>query len=324
MKTFPLMWMLISLQMLLSCCNKNKLPTDALKPVDTIVNRPAITGRLVYHSYSCYECNDSKIYLYNFSTNTNKVLSNGWNILNPMNARFSPEGKRIVFMGISKRTNQWDVFLYDLEANTQPVNLTSLLPAAKNEDPKFSSDGLRIILKRDGKLTEIDATGHIKAQYSVPGTDASMPYFSSDGKYILYAASQGAISSIYRYGIKDSNVQTLYTSAGIYAYYPIVLNDTSFVFTRWYSASNHHDQLYIGYYNAQTPLGLKCNEPTGDYSDGCAAGAKYIILSSTRAGGVGSYDLYITDVTTGVIWTLNTYNTNINTSGNELGAGYHE
>lgn len=315
---------LFGLQFLLLGCSKNNASSIITPPDDIIINKPALSGRLVYHSYSCYECNDSKIFLYDFSTNTIKTLSTGWDMLNPMNAHFSPDGNKIVFMGISKSTNQWDIFLYNLSGATQPVNLTAQLSSAKNEDPKFSADGLKIILKRDGKLTQMDTLGNIEAQYAVPGTDASMPYFSNGDKTILYAASQDGISSIYSYRIKDSSIQTLYAATGIYAYYPIARNDSSFIFTRWHSASNHHDQLYLGYFNAQTPLRLGFNEPTGDYSDAYPAGAKYIFLSSTRSGAVGGYDLYIADITTGDIWSLNKYNAAINASGNELGSSYHE
>ncbi|MFT4016742.1 MAG: hypothetical protein QM668_07240 [Agriterribacter sp.] len=291
-------------------------------PVDTITSKPALSGRLVYHSYSCYDCNDSKLFLYDFHTNSNTVLSKGWNIQNPMNAHFSPDGKKIVFMGITPGTDQWDVFIWKIGDAAQPVNLTAALTNSRNEDPKFSADGLSIIFKSKGKLTRMDTLGNITARYTVPHKEASMPYFAGRDQYILYAAEENGISSIYSYHIADEVVKSLYSAPGIYAYYPVAITDSSFIFTRWHSATNKHDQLYIGYFNTQTPLSLPFNEPTGDYSDAYPVNEQYIFLSGTHSGGRGGYDLYISDITNGSIWTLGEYNVYINTSGNELGACY--
>lgn len=293
-------------------------------PVDTIKNKPALCGRFVYHSYSCYDCNDSKLFMYDFATNSCIELSEGWNIKNPMNAHFSPDGRKIVFMGITPGTNQWDVYIWETGDAAQPDNLTAALLNSRNEDPKFSADGSSIIFKSKGELTRMDTLGNIIAQYTLPHKEASMPYFAGNDQYILYAAAENNISSIYSYHIADGTVKTLYADAGIYAYYPIVFNDSSFIFTRWYAASDHHDQLYMGYLNVKAPVMLPFDEPAGDYSDAYPVNTKYILLSSTRAGTKGSYDLYIADITTGDVWPLDLYNRNINSRNNELGACYHE
>lgn len=303
-------------------CSKSETP-DSPQPGDTNVNKPALTGRLVYHSYSCYECNDSKIYLHDFANNTNMVLSAQWNIKNPMNAHFSPDGKKIVFMGVNPNSNRWDIFLWQIGDPTQPVNLTSVLNS-RNEDPKFAADGLSVIFKRNGKLTRIDTLGNIIAQYAVSQKEASMPYFIQHDQYILYAAETDGISSLYSYGTATGTTKTIFTSSGVYAYYPVAISDSSFIFTRWYSVSNHHDQLYMGYLSQKAPVALPFNEATGDYSDAYPVSKKYILLSSTRSGTKGGYDLYVADITTGEIWSLNNYNAAINTRENELGACYHE
>ncbi|MFT3701656.1 MAG: hypothetical protein QM802_04775 [Agriterribacter sp.] len=309
--------------MAMGCGKKDTTAEPQHPPTDTVAEKPVFSGTLVYHSYSCYDCNDSKIFLYDFALNTNKVLSADWNIKNPMNAHFSPDGKKIVFMGITPDTDQWDVFTWMIGDTAPPTNLTAHLTKSRNEDPKFSADGLSIIFKSKGKLTRMDTLGNIITQYTVPSKEASMPYFTDDDQYVLYAAGDNDISSIYSYRIADSTVKTMYSSAGIYAYYPIAKDDSSFIFTRWYSAANHHDQLYIGYLNEKTPINLPFNEPTGDYSDAYPADSKYIFLSSTRSGSLGGYDLYVADITNGNIWSLNKYN-NINTANNELGVCYHK
>jgi Tol biopolymer transport system component len=308
----------------ISCSKATKANSGDQLPADTLQNKPALSGRLVYHSCSCYECNDSRIMLYDFATNSNAVLSTQWRISNPMNAHFSPDGKKIVFMGVDPETDQWDIFISKIGDTAQPVNLTKALTKSRNEDPKFSADGSSIIFKSKGKLTRMDTLGNIIARYTVAQQEASMPYFADHDQYILYAAETNDISSIYSYSIADKNVKTIFTAPGIYAYYPITISDSSFIFTRWYSSSDHHDQLYMGYLNAKAPVALPFNEPSGDYSDAYPVDSKYILLSSTRSGSKGGYDIYIADIHTGAIWSMDLYNAAVNTKDNELGACYHE
>lgn len=262
--------------------------------------------------------------MYDFAAHSSKILSSGWNIGNPMNAHFSPDGKKIVFMGITPGTGNWDIFTCTLSSSAQPANLSAMHAGGRNEDPKFSSDGSAIIFKNDGVLTLMDTLGNIIARYSTPGGEASMPYFADHNTSILYAAAQNGISSVYRFRTTDSSIQTLYSAAGIYAYYPIARDDSSFFFTRWHSATNHHDQLYLGFFDGRPPLRPGFNEASGDYSDAFPAGKEYLFLSSTRSGGIGGYDLYIAGIYSGAIWSLKLYDNKINTTLNELGACYHE
>lgn len=106
-KIFPMknivkiFFLMIYLQGLVGCCGCSKTPEKPSVPSNTsTTNQPALSGRLIFHSYSCYSCNDSKLYIYDFAANTIANISSGWTINNVMNAHFSPDGKRIVFMGI--------------------------------------------------------------------------------------------------------------------------------------------------------------------------------------------------------------------------------
>ena len=308
----------------LACSKKHSAQSQNQPAPDTTTqNKPAFNGRLVFHRYSCYDCNDSKILLYNFATDKLVVLSENWNIINPMNAHFSPDGNTIVFMGITQTTGKWDIYLDDLQNVSLPVNLTASLSANRNEDPKFSSDGKSIVFKSDGKLTRLDLSTNQFATYNIPHAEASMPYFINNDQLILYAAEKNEVSAIYALNTGDNFIQPMFEAPGIYAYYPIALDNSSFVFTRWHSASNHHDQLYIGYLNGSPVLRLPFNEPSADYSDGYPVDDKHLLLSSTRQGTKGGYDLYIGNKTSGQVWSLSVYNTNINATGNELGASYH-
>lgn len=315
-------FLLCSITIVISCNKPETNEITATTPDTTIMkDKPALSGRLVFHYYSCYSCEDSKMMLYDFKTNLLKTISEGWNIINPMNAHFSPAGDKIVLMGIDPVSGNWDVFLKSLNDDTLPVNLTSGSGVARNEDPKFSTDGKEIVFKANGLLTVIDTLGNIIHTFTAVQGEASMPYFINNNSTILYASERNSISGIY--ALHNNNIKTLFDLNGVYAYYPIAFSDSSFVFTRWHSASNHHDQLYMGYLNKTSFERLPFNEPSADYSDAYPIDTTHLFLSSTRKDSKGGYDLYIADKNTGQLWSLSGYNNMINTSRNELGVSYH-
>ncbi len=304
---------------LLSCSNSNPNFVIPVVPIDNMP-QPVLTGKMVYHSYSCYNCSDSKLYLYNFSTNELTLLSQNWTITNPMNAHFSPDGTKIVFMGMAKPTLNWDVFIYTLGTNVQPQNLTKN-SLARDEDPKFSPDGTKIVFKQNGVLKEMDTLGNILRTFSVPNTEASMPYYTVDGNSILYSGSEAnnlATADIIKYSILNNTTQSLAAVPKINEYYPITVDVNTFLFTQ----STTSDQVYLGYFNGTPSLKLAFNESDSDFSDAFPVNSHTVVLSSTRAGGRGQYDLYLADEISGKKWSLNIYNPYINSSNNELGACY--
>lgn len=306
-------------------CKKSEIQRNPIAIVgDTSTpNVPVLKGRLIFHRYSCYGCG-SELYLFNFLDNSLTQISIGWNnVENAMNADFSPNGEKVVFMGTAAGTNNWDIFLWDINSPALPKNLTVYLgTASDDEDCKFSSGGNKIIFKKNGVLTEMDTNGIILRQFPVSQTEASMPYYENGDTAILYAGLSGSLSNIYLYHIPDSSIIAKNALPGIYSYYPITRDDSSFIFTRWYSENNHHDQLYIGFFDKRGPQPLPFNEPSADYSDGYPAYGHYIFLSSDRAGTSGGYDLYIADIIRGSIWSLSDYSPGINSVFQELGSCY--
>lgn len=305
-------------------CAKNEKTVTPVPPAvtDTGELKPALTGRLVYHRYSCYGCNDSKIYLYDFSTNVNEIVSNGWNIDNPMNAHFSPDGTKITFMGLQSGTANWDIFLWTIGSATQPVNLTAILGNSRDEDPKFSNAGNRIVFKHNGHISEMDLSGNIVRNITSVTGEQSMPYYSYNDSLILYAEGGGAASDIFATnGVSSYRIAGL---ASVQEYYPVAKDSASFFYSRWNSAANQNDQLYLGFYNtALATRRLPFNTADANYSDACPCGTKYVFLSSTKSDSKGGYDLYIANIITGKIWPLSLYNAGINSVNEELGASYN-
>lgn len=298
--------------------------------VVTVKTKPALTGKLVFHRYDSYG-DVSKMYLYDFNTNTLTWISQNWGIYDPMNAHFSPDGTKIVFMGEAVQDGKWDIYLWTIGSTTAPVNLTSG-DGCRDEDPKFSPNGYRVCFKQTpsggvGNLKILEISSDTITNNVTSNTvESGMPYYSDDASALVYARGAGSTSDIYMVNIDGTNNQALANVTGVQEYYPIVLGASTFLYTRWYSSSNQNDQVYLGYFANSTRTRLPFNTSTADYSDAYPAGASSgkLVLSCDKSGGSGVYDLYIADMNTGDMWSLSQYNSSINTSLNELGACYFE
>lgn len=289
---------------------------------DLELPRPDIkSGKLVYHHYTCYDCMDSEMFLYDFATGTLQNLSENWDISHPMNAHFSADGKQISFMAIAAN-GSWDVFLYTLGSEDQPQNITNS-SGVRDEDPKFSFDGKSIVFKQNGQLAIYDMETHkIQKLTSSSGDELSMPYFNISGDKIICSVGGGNEAYIGVYDITSKTLTKLYDRQNILEYYPITLDDKNFYYSAHLAESNHVDQLYLGFWDGAQSKYLPFNKADADYSDACPVNTDWLVLSSTRTGTKGGYDLYIANKNTGDIYSLSEYNSQINTSKWELGASY--
>ena len=286
--------------------------------------RPQLKGRMVYHNYTSYDSMDSKMYIYDFAANTLECISKDWtNVTHPMNGHFSPAGDFITFMGIGAG-GTWDVFIYYF-GDKQPVNLT-LSGNYRDEDPKVSYDGTRIVFKRDNRIAEIAlADMSLKVLSTLSGSGHhSMPYYTTDGKHAVCGCGAEGEDYIGLWDFASGTMSVLYDRKGVVEYYPITIDAESFYYSAHVSESNRHDQLYKGFFDGSPAQKLKFNVTNADYSDACPVSSGWLILCSTRSDSKGGYDLYIAHETTGALYPLSDYNSLINTSLNELGADYYE
>lgn len=280
------------------------------------VSRPQLKGKLAYHNYTNYDANDSKLWLYDFGTNTLENISKDWDIINPMNAHFSPDGKLIVFMGITPG-GTWDIFLYTIGSSEKPINLTPT-GQTRDEDPKFSPDGKRIAYKQNHCVCEMDLGTRKITILSPQGY--SMPYYNWDGTKLVCSKGDAANSSIEEIDIASKSIRTLYDTPGVQDYYPINADEKSFYYSTGLSENNRIDQVVRGYWDGLIGKSLPFNNTDGDYSDAYPVNDQWVIISSTRKGTLGGYDLYIANVESGDVYSMNEYNKDINTPKNELGA----
>jgi Tol biopolymer transport system component len=291
---------------------------------------PLLTGRIVYHSYVSYNDGTSQLFILNLASGTLTNLSSKWNNLkDPMNAHWSPDGTKIVFMARPKKGGNYsawfDIFLYTIGQSGNPANLTSTA-TRHDEDPKFSPDGSRIVYKvRPSTLLEMDLSGRVRNTIiSTSGPERSMPYYTPDASAVWYShlpsGGTGSAASIHRINLNGSNDSVSVDTPGVIDFYPIADTVGQFLYARTVSALNLFGQIYL--FNGTQSISLPFNTPDADYSDAYPVGAQYIVLSSTRAGGRGGYDLYLADRNTGVMWPISSYNPGVNTSREELGASY--
>ncbi len=283
-----------------------------------------LRGRIVFHRYTNYDAWDGRLYLYDFVTKRLRCLSERWEIDHAINANCSPDGKQIIFMGVSRgqhRGNAWDIYLWKLDGRAKPQNLTEAL-GTRDEDPRFAPDGKRIVFKQDGEIRIMDVANRQIQSIPFGGARAerSMPMFTPDGEHVVYAEGARKDMDLFLIDKANGTRQPLAIEPEIQEYFPVPLDASRFLYVRWTSRTDHHDQVWVSSLDGRTRAPLRFNQLGSDSSDPFPIDDRLVVYSSTRAGGKGGYDLYLGDREDGASWSLSSLG--INTPHEELGACY--
>ena len=283
-----------------------------------------LRGRILLHRYTNYDAWDGRLYLYDFARKGLTCLSERWGIDHAINGNFSPDGKQIVFMGVNQgqhRGDAWDVYLWKVDSRERPINLTEGF-GTRDEDPRFAPDGRRIVFKQDGEIRIMDLGNRRTESLLFGGVKAerSMPMFTPDGKNVVYAEGARKDMDLFMINVEDGTRRPLAIEPGLQEYFPVPLDASGFLFVRWTSRTDHHDQVWVSSLDGRTRRPLPLNQPGSDSSDPYPIDDRLIVFSSTRPGGRGGYDLYLGDREDGASWSLDSLG--INSGQDELGASY--
>ncbi len=289
-------------------------------------DKASLSGTLIYHRYTDYQSWDATMWSIDLATGNQVQVNKEWRtMVSPINAHFSADGQTITFMGSSAGLdeNEWDVFTAHWNGKLweEPINLTGP-NGARDEDPKFSPDGSIIIYKEDGVLVTMKINGANKTYLTQGEPESSMPYFAANGEDILFER-QGDI-----YLLKQGKEIKMYAGDGQSSYYPIGLDQESFLYTRVQSTS--HDAIMKGNYDGSPSTSYFFNSPDWDTSDSYPYqdGSQYIFyVTGDYLIPHGGYNLALGDLKTQTRWDIDKWFTgriggDINTEFAELGPAW--
>lgn len=249
------------------------------------------------------------------------------NLHHTINAHFSPDGKMLTFAGIwNDDPPEWDVFRCRIDGSS----LTRLTGpnGLRDEDPKFSPDGSQIVYKHNRKdinLMAVDGRMVRTLDIAPAVAERSMPYFTADGKTVLFADGKGAEMNIYRCAIAGGRAEPVANEEGIQEYYPIAWTGGRILYSRWTGKTENerHDQIYAIENGQSSTFRAPLNLPESDSSDAFPINARLILFSSLRTG-TGGYDLFVGDTVTGEVSKLQALRPDVvlNTAKHEFGVAY--
>jgi Tol biopolymer transport system component len=283
--------------------------------------KPQLTGTLFFHRYSSYQAWDASMWSLDLITKKLTRLDAGWvGMYSPINAHPSRTGQLLTFMGSATGLDapEWDVFMSRRTATgwSEPTNLTG--PNGKrDEDPKFSPDGSTIIYKEDGVLATVSIADKSKEYLTTGEPESSMPYYTPDGKGILFERG-GDI-----FLMRDGKSIKMKAPLGISSYYPIAVDSARFLFTR--VQTSKHDGIFWGYYNGAKPTPLFFNSQKFDSSDSYPYkdGKQFIFLvSGDFSIFKGGYNLMVADLKNKKNWDIDKLYGDVNSFQEELGPSW--
>ena len=309
--------------------------TNSSGSIGVTSNGITVTGKLIWHSYTNYGFSGVQSWMINFDTGNIYEIT-PTRVSAAMNYDFNQDGTVVVVMGSDNNASvqAWDIWVANV-TDSGLANVTKLTSAStdgsRNEDPKFSSDGSKIIFKKnldnivslntsDFTLNGVDQTPP-QTVLLANSYESSMPYYlvGSDANFVFTDDSDPTYSTI-QYD-NGGTVSTLYAPPGLHAYYPIALNSTQFYYAQ--SDSANHDQIYLGDISGDTPVAAAFNIPSYEFADPYPMNAEWVAYTSTQSGGSGTYDIWIGSFVTGETYNLNSWIAGSNHSNSDLGPTFY-
>ncbi len=291
-------------------------------------------GRIVFHSYTEYENVDGKISVGQLSTMTRESIGPiDSAVQHAINPHFSPDGRRIVFMGLPTGGEYvpgslafmdfLELYIYNF-ATDQLTRLT--YNGVPDEDPKFSADGTAVLFKRESGIHRLRLdTMHVEP-VSVGGAERSGPVESPDGSgKIAFWKGAGCTANLWTMNADGSGEQPIVASPLVQEMYPWFMGPDRVAYSRWVEegvciplAPSPHDQIYVHDLLTGTSAGAAFNDPQADDSDPFHVTGSTVGFSSSRGMSGGKWNLFLGDIRIAVPVSLGA----ISTPVADLGASY--
>jgi Tol biopolymer transport system component len=126
---------------------------------------------------------------------------------------WSPDGKRLVFIGSQPMDNNYDIFYVEAGKYSTPVKITK--SEGENESPWFSNDGKLIVYsgKKNGSydIYVYDVAGHTTLDISNNGSNDISPVISPDGTKVIFLSDEAGAGryNLYMMGLDGSGRREL-------------------------------------------------------------------------------------------------------------------
>jgi Tol biopolymer transport system component len=296
---------------------------------------PTLTGRVTYADTTA-----GQLFIYDFQSASQVTVpsqvqqygGSGRAIRNPV---FSPDGKGVLFSGVTLNGASRDLYYWQI-GTTTVTDLTTSISASPHEDGKFSSDAKKIVWKDNGNITTADFSNIGTPSLSnvtaittngVVGqpTEASGPVFSPSMQYIFYfTGNSSSTEHVQRYSYPGNNTGAAFTQdASLQYFYPAAPDIYDLLFVRQISATNTHLQINQYFRLNNSFATFNATDCAADNSDPGPIDERYFIYSrnsNTGLGG-GQFELYLGRVADGAAWLLPSA---VNTGGSAsfVGANY--
>ncbi len=297
-------------------------------------------GRVAFHAYTSYSAADGNVYVADLSTGVRSSIPAIDNaVVHAHNPHFSPDGRTIAFMGLPVGGSYGGGFLNYLElytysfATDQVTRLTYNL--TRDEDPRFSVDGLSLLFKKNGAPVGLPpnldihrltlATMDAQRLSSGPYEDSG-PVENPDGSgRIAYWSLADPNGDIWMMNANGSGAGPICGAGGSCAaavpaleeIYPWFIGPSLVAYSRWVGPAVYNSQIYVYDIVTNTSSPAAFNDPSADDSDPFDVSGNTIGFSSSRAG---TYDLFIGDIGSSPPLHLS----QISTNRQDLGGSYSQ
>ncbi|HEY1629676.1 MAG TPA: hypothetical protein VGF56_00065 [Rhizomicrobium sp.] len=291
-----------------------------------------IAGRMVYErtyadpNRSVNDNEASDIYLYDLaSRQLTDIPTASWGLRLPLNPVFSKDGKGVLFSAIRTASGGQelrDLFYWTIGSAGPATNLTESgdgdVRRQRNEDPKFSQKGEKIVWKQQGGIAVADfaTLGGVptlsNVQHLLNGTlgdstEKSGPVFSPTEKYIYYFGASGTAERIWRYNFitKDkSTVVKMPTKSGLTAYYPVDPDIYDLIYVSKLDASHPQDKIYVLSLMTSRSYIWNGTDCDADNSDPAPIDEDYFLYSRSPGTSSTDYRLFVGQLNGGQAWDL--------------------